>query len=72
MTRIEKYEKAIRILEAIDHLTNRIWSSEKTISMSRKNDFGGIFERYTKRAEVDRAIKERLRNYYNSHFKIPQ
>jgi hypothetical protein len=40
--------------------------------MSRKNDFGGIFERYTKRAEVDRAIKERLRNYYNNNFQIQQ
>jgi uncharacterized protein with ParB-like and HNH nuclease domain len=72
MTKIEKHEKAIRILEAIDHLTNRIWSNEKSISMSRKNEFGGIFEHYTKRVEIDRNIKARLQNYYNNSFKTPQ
>ena len=70
MTKIEKHEKAIKILEAINTLQNRIFSHERTLKMSVKNSFGNIFEHYTERLKIDTDIKNRLQNYYNKSFKI--
>jgi hypothetical protein len=70
MTQIEKHEKAIRILEAISSLQNRILSHERAVKMSVKNSFGNIWEHYTERLKIDNDIKKRLQNYYEKSFKI--
>jgi hypothetical protein len=70
MNQLEKHEKAIRILEAINLLQNRIFSHERTIKMAVKNTFGNIYEHYEERLRIDNAIKNRLQNYYEKSFKI--
>lgn len=52
---IEKHEKAIRLLEAIDRLDYRIEDNSKYY----QNRF------YVNRVKIDTKIKERLTNYYN-------
>lgn len=68
---IEKHEKAIRLLEAIDRLDYRIWSNSKTVKdFECKTDWNNVVSYYGKRVEIDTKIKERLTNYYNQKFKL--
>jgi len=65
---IERHEKAIALLEAIDKLENRITNNGYTASKLIFNAFGDVKEHYLNRVETDRKIKERLTNYYKKSF----
>jgi hypothetical protein len=60
MTQIEKHEKAIKVLLAIQECDNRIASHQKYKK----------WKWYKERIEINTKIKSRLENYYNNNFKI--
>jgi len=70
MTQIEKHEKAIRVLEAIDTATNRIFRKEADLKKYGHNDFlgWGVFAK--KDIETLKKVKQKLTNYYNNNFKL--
>ena len=70
MNQIKRHEKAIRLLEAIDRLNNRILGNNKYIKDDTGNYFFDYKKYYTKRIEIDLAIKKRLQNYYNKSFRL--
>jgi hypothetical protein len=70
MTQIQKHEKAIALLEAIDRIDNRIWANGCTASKLMYNSFGKVKEHYELRVATDRKIKDRLTNYYKKSFQI--
>lgn len=72
MTQIQKHEKAIRVLEAIDTATNRIFSKEADLKKYGMNDFLGWGIREVEYIETLKKVKERLKNYYNNNFQIQQ
>ena len=72
MTQIEKHEKAIRVLEAIDTATNRIFRKEADLLKYGENDFLGWSKWEKTKIETLKKVKEKLKNYYNNNFKIPQ
>ena len=72
MTEIEKHEKAIRVLEAIDTATNRIFRKEADLLKYGENDFLGWSKWEKTKIETLKKVKEKLKNYYNNNFKIPQ
>lgn len=67
---IERHEKAIAVLEAIDRIENRIMNNGYTASKLMFNDFGKVKEHYIERVETDKRIKERLTNYYKKSFQL--
>jgi len=70
MTQIEKHEKAIRLLEAIDTATNRILREQADLEKYGENDFLGWGKWQTKKIETLKKVKEKLKNYYEKNFKI--
>ena len=70
MTQIEKHEKAIKVLEAIDTATNRIFRKEADLKKYGDNDFLGWGEFAKKDIETLKRVKEKLKNYYNNNFKL--
>lgn len=67
MTRIEKHEKAIRVLENIDIVTRQIEVNEKCLQLYINVGYNSDYR--LERLEIDTKIKERLENYYNKNFK---
>jgi len=72
MTQIEKHEKAIRVLEAIDLATNRILRKEADLHLYGENDFLGWKKWQAQKIESLKKAKSKLQNYYNNSFKLPQ
>jgi len=70
MTDIEKHEKAIRVLQAIDTTTNRIFRKESDLKKYGENDILGWAKWEAKKIESLKKVKEKLINYYNKNFKI--
>lgn len=70
MTNLEKHEKAIKILEAIDLATNRILRKESELKIYGENDFLGWSKWQIKKIENLKKVKEKLTNYYNLNFKL--
>lgn len=71
MTQIEKHEKAIRVLEAIDTATNRIFRKEEDLKKYGENDFLGWSKWEKNKIESLKKVKERLKNYYNNNYNVP-
>jgi len=75
MTEIEKSEKLIRILQAINTLDNRILAHIEYVNNENYSDFNNFRSHYKKRIKIDLATKERLKKSYNNlldsvnHFK---
>lgn len=72
MTQIQKHEKAIRVLEAIDTATNRILRKESDLKKYGLNDFLGWGKRELIQIETLKKVKQKLKNYYNNNFQILQ
>ena len=70
MTQIEKHEKAIRVLEAIDTATNRIFRKEEDLKKYGENDFLGWGKWEIAKIENLKKVKTRLKRYYNNNFQI--
>ena len=70
MTQIEKHEKAIRVLEAIDTATNRILRKEADLKKYGMNDFLGWGKWEIAKIENLKKVKTRLKRYYNNNFQI--
>lgn len=68
INQIEKHQKAIRVLEAIKYLNNRIASHERWYD--KFNCSGLDASHYENRITIDTKIKERLQNYYDRNFKL--
>lgn len=67
---IEKHEKAIKVLEAIDTCTNRILRKESDLIKYEENDILGWAKWERKRIQSLIKVKEKLTNYYNQNFKL--
>ena len=70
MTQLEKHEKAIKLLEAIDTATNRIFRKEADLLKYGENDFLGWGEFAKNDIEILKKVKAKLKNYYNQNFKL--
>jgi hypothetical protein len=70
MTQIQKHEKAIRVLEAIDTCTNRIFRKEADLKKYGYNDFLGWAKWQHQKIETLKKVKEKLTNYYENNFKL--
>ena len=70
MTDLEKHQKAIKILEAIDLATNRILSNESDLKKYSEINIFGLVNFRKKNIESLKKAKEKLTNYYNQNFKI--
>ena len=66
MTQLEKHEKAIRVLEAIDTCDRRIASLQEDIK-----SFPQEFTKWPKqRLATNLATRDRIQKYYNNNFKL--
>lgn len=70
MTQLEKHQKAILVLEAIDLATNRMMRKESDLKKYAENNFLNWKEWEVKRIESLKGAKEKLTNYYNKNFKL--
>jgi hypothetical protein len=70
MTQIEKHQKAILVLEAIDTATNRIFRKEVDQRKYGETDFLGWGKWNEKKIESLKKAKIKLQNYYNQNFKL--
>jgi hypothetical protein len=70
MTQLEKHEKAIKLLEAIDTATNRIFRKEADLLKYGENDFLGWGKFAKNDIETLKKVKAKLKNYYNQNFKL--
>jgi len=68
MTQIEKHEKAIKILLAIQECNKRIASHRK--DLYNYFNYKDLVDWNIQRIEINTKIKSRLENYYNNNFKI--
>jgi len=62
MTQIEKHEKAIKILLAIQECERLIKSFKKELSNSNRR----VYNNAKQRIEINTKIKSRLENYYKN------
>jgi hypothetical protein len=69
MTQIEKHEKAIKILLAIQECEHRITNHKSYIENLIPITFVSMAKYYSNRVEINTKIKSRLENYYKN-FKI--
>ena len=69
-TQIEKHEQAIRVLEAIDTATNRIFRKEADLKKYGENDFLGWAKWEVKKIENLKNVKVKLQNYYKNSFQL--
>jgi len=70
MTQLEKHEKAILVLEAIDTATNRIFRKESDLKKYGEIDFLGLAKWQIEKIENLKKVKLKLQNYYNQNFKL--
>jgi len=70
MTNREKHEHAIKILDCIDVLTNRILRNIADKEKWGNNDFLGMNEFFDQRIKINVKIKRKLLNYYDKNFRI--
>jgi len=69
MTQTEKHEKAILVLENIEQAQMMIESHESS-SYQFLEFLGSNDNWHKKRILANKAIKDKLENYYNNNFKI--
>lgn len=62
LTQLQKHKKAIRLINAILSLENRIDKNTRWKNINKVH--------YQQRIDIDTAIKTRLQNYYNKSFKL--
>ncbi len=70
MTNREKHEHAIKILDCIDVLNNRIFRNIADKEKWGNNDFLGMNDFFQQRIEINVKIREKLLNYYHKKFRI--
>jgi hypothetical protein len=70
MTQLEKHEKAIRLLEAIQTVENRILRNSSDIKKWGDGDFLGMSDYFKERIKFNEKMKDKLTNYYLKNFKL--
>lgn len=68
LSQLQRHEKAIKLLNAIEECDIRINKGEfysKSCFLYR-----GFIKHYEERIEINKAIKARLQRYYNNHFRL--